>query len=81
MITIRPDEGGWERLPDAIGYIRRYKEGTNKTGRKNARLEVQQHSGKQWSFEIWHTKTGYYCQITTRDFISPNDDEEIVDLM
>jgi hypothetical protein len=80
-VNIIPDEEGWQRLTDAAGYVKDYREKefkTNPTGKGNARLyAVQQNMGFEWSFTIWHTVTGFFCEIKTEPFkasIAGNDE-------
>jgi hypothetical protein len=68
MIQIKPDAGGWQRLPDALGFLHEYSAVNNKSGRQNAMLYIQQHSGFTWAFRIFHTKAAYIIEIETTIF-------------
>ncbi len=64
-IKITTDKGSEGKLPDAIGFLHRYIDRGNKTGKVNGRLDVQQHGGFEYRFFIWHTKLVYFVEITS----------------
>ena len=67
-ILIKPDSGGFERLPECMAFLQEYMGKERRVGRKYGHLFVQQHSGKQWTFEIFETKTQFVIIVTTSDF-------------
>jgi hypothetical protein len=75
-VNITYDSGSFDRLPDAIGWLRRHIEAGHKTGKQNAMLYVQQHEGISWSFTIWNTKAAYVIEIISKPMLQNGDERQ-----